>query len=608
MNEKNLDVTEVRIIRTIKGLGEVVLFCEKPGDWRFDVQLSTDGDGANIFAVSLHAEGPASPPQFTVDLLHELADIHALWRPSSGHRRYDKGSLLPPWGQPYESSLGVMAPVYAFANDAGTAVLSVAASEAKRRVIFSSGVQEGAAKNGIRFAFFADPEAPMTEYRVLLRFDCTRREICEAIREAADWGARAGDTPPASVPAAAFEPLYSTWYSYHNKVTAADVERECKIASKLGMKTLIVDDGWQGTGSYGSVGDWELKTDFTEDMSAHVKRVQALGMKYMIWYSVPFIGKSSRAYEKFRGKFLRGTIWDTVSVLDPRYPEVREYIISKYESAVRDWHLDGLKLDFIDWFALVDNKTGKVWPDLAAEKGYAGCDCLSVPEAVDRLMLGIRARLTAVKPDILIEFRQSYIGPAMLQYGNMIRVSDCPGDRATNRIGIANLRLTSGPLAVHSDMLLWSSESSAEDAALFILNAIFGTVQYSVRLAEIPVEHIEMMRHWIQFSREHVEALQKGGFRVRHPETTCPVLVGETDRERIIGVYDADAVIDLDSPKKTFVLNGTTAVRLVLRFRHSPAKVKVFDTFGNELSIFVVDVQEFREISVARSGYLAIEI
>src|SRR5260370_28172742 len=86
-------------------------------------------------------------------------------------------------------------------------------------------------------------------------------------------------------------------------------------------------------------------------MKAHVGRVHELGMKYLLWYAVRFVGIRSKAYDRFAGKLL-GTI-DALGagVLDPRFPDVREYIVSTYEQAMRAWDLDGFKLDFIDSFA-----------------------------------------------------------------------------------------------------------------------------------------------------------------------------------------------------------------------------------------------------------------
>ena len=168
-------------------------------------------------------------------------------------------------------------------------------------------------------------------------------------------------------------------------------------------------------------------------MQALVHRLHEMDMAVMLWYSVPFMGERSQNYHKFRDKMLHE------GVLDPRYKEVREFLTDTYKRAVADWDLDGLKLDFIDAFTLGEE----------ALKPDARRDYLSLEEAVDTLMQEVKRELTAIRPDILIEFRQAYVGPAIRQYGNMLRVSDCPADALRNRQDILNLRLTSGRTAVH---------------------------------------------------------------------------------------------------------------------------------------------------------------
>ena len=121
-------------------------------------------------------------------------------------------------------------------------------------------------------------------------------------------------------------------------------------------------------------------------------------------------------------------------------PEVREYLISTYERVVGEWGLDGVKLDFIDSFQLPDK-------DPAIADGYAGRDYRSLPDAVDRLMKDVLTRLKKINPDVLVEFRQHYMGPAILQYGNMMRCADCPADPTANRKRICDLRLTSEGIA-----------------------------------------------------------------------------------------------------------------------------------------------------------------
>jgi alpha-galactosidase len=380
------------------------------------------------------------------------------------------------------------------------------------------------------------------------------------VREAVAWVEKTAGIVPCRVPEAACDPLYSSWYNFHQDVFAADIESELAIAAKLGMKTFIVDDGWQTDDTnrgYAFCGDWQVSKRRFPDMAAHVKRVQDLGIKYMMWYSVPFVGLKSANYEKFKGKYLSVNHGMGAAVLDPRFPEVRKFLVDTYVKALKDWNIDGFKLDFIDSFG--------IWgEDPAAKENYAGRDIKSLPLAVDTLMTEVKAALTAIKPDILVEFRQSYVGPAIRKYGNMLRVGDCPGNLRRNRFAIANLRLASGSAAVHSDMLEWNFAESPEHAALYVINSMFGVVQYSVMLRNAPKEHLAMVEKWIKFSQDHRDTLLKGKFTPRHPELQYPVIEAESDKEVVIGLYDDGRVVDVPE-KKTFVMNASGRDSFVIR-------------------------------------------
>ena len=50
---------------------------------------------------------------------------------------------------------------------------------------------------------------------------------------------------PSHLPAAATEPVYSTWYSMHQQLKQQELDVELALAADLGMRSVIVDDGWQ---------------------------------------------------------------------------------------------------------------------------------------------------------------------------------------------------------------------------------------------------------------------------------------------------------------------------------------------------------------------------
>ncbi|HBJ59223.1 MAG TPA: alpha-galactosidase, partial [Verrucomicrobia bacterium] len=378
---------------------------------------------------------------------------------------------------------------------------------------------------------------------------------------------------PAAVPAAAFDPLYSFWYSYHQGVNTANVEKECAAAVPYGMKTAIIDDGWQtddNSGRYAYCGDWEVSTNRFADFAGHIKKVQEMGMKYMIWYSVPYVGFKSKNFAKFKGKYLYEDHGMLAAVLDPRFPEVREFLIGKYEQAVRDWGVDGLKLDFIDSF-------GFRGADPAVKEDYAGRDIKSLPEAIDRLMTDVNKRLAAIKPGVLIEFRQSYIGPAILKYGNMLRAADCPMDVLSNRIRTLDLRLSCGPAAVHSDMLMWNMDESPEAASKQFWNILFSVPQISVRLEEISAAHRAKLREMLDFWLAHRETIMKGELRPMRPDLNYPIVYAYGKDEQVVAVYDPAMVVEVDRSRGpiVYIVNATDAKTLVVREGKNVREVKV---------------------------------
>ena len=110
----------------------------------------------------------------------------------------------------------------------------------------------------------------------------------------------------------------------------------------------------------------------------------------------------------------------------------------------------------------------------------------------------------------MIEFRQSYIGPAITMYGNLLRVADCPNDAIFNRVGSLNLRLTSGNIPVHSDMLMWNKNDTNESVMYQLLAIMFTVPQISVRFDNITDEHKKLLQAFLAFWRSHQETLLDG--------------------------------------------------------------------------------------------------
>ena len=576
-----------------KSVGEVTI-SSKDKTWSVDAKVERKGE-LECITIELKAPQAMIPPKFEVAFSTPQLDAHHLWNSNRSCRMI----LQPDWSKAQTSALAQNTPLYAFISNNNRNRLTFATSEANRRVDVRAGLREEGALLVGKINFFVEQEAPIDHYKTTILLDNRDVFWADAVREASEWIESQNNFKICRVPEAAFEPLYSSWYQFHQQVTDEAIEAECREAVKLGMKTIIVDDGWQTADNnrgYAYCGDWRVAPVRIKDMAAHVKRVQDIGMKYMLWYSVPFVGRYSDAWSQFEGKFLYMRSKD-VGVLDPRFPEVREYLISIYEKALKEWNLDGFKLDFIDSFRL----NGK---DPAIAENYAGRDIKSVSEAVDVLMIEVKNHLQAIKPDILIEFRQNYIGPAIRQYGNMFRASDCPGDMQNNRIRIANLRLTSGTTAVHADMLEWNSAEKPEVAARHILSALYGVVQYSVMLRDIPAEQKQMVKHWIDFSQKHRKTLLHSSFKPYNPEAGFPIVEAESNEERIIATYQEGMVVNGGkADRDIYIINATGAEKVAVELTEKPKKVEYYDTYGNKVAGAKL-VKGLQNVNIPVSGYV----
>lgn len=576
-------------------LDELKITCQETNGWQFETSVTSPEDDVEIVTIKLSRDRAAVPPAFDIIATTPQKDSYNLW-----NSLIERPMLHPNWStDKYLSQLAQGMPIYEFFNDNNENRMTLALSEPFRSVTLAAGVREIESKMTARFSLFLSPEAPIGSYKVSLRIDMRKRFWSETIAEASDWVVEECGIQPLNVPQAAFEPLYSSWYQFHQHVTAKDIEEEAALAAEMGMKTLILDDGWQSdpdrTG-YIYSGDWNISGIKFPDMPAHVKKVQDMGIKYMVWYAVPFIGLKSENFSKFEGKYLYISDRLKAGILDPRFPEVREFIIGIYEDALKKWNLDGFKLDFIDRFVLPCE-------DPAIAEKYAGRDIKSITEAEDVLMREVAARLKAIKPDILIEFRQKYIGPAIRAYGNMFRAIDCPADKNTNRIRIANLRIASGSTAVHGDMLEWNMNETPENASRTIICSIFGVVQYSLMLRDIPQSHRDVIRHWIDFSTQHMNTLLKGGFKPYHPEAGYPLIEAFSEDETIFGLYTENTVVPVSRTVDTYILNATGSGKVCIELSEKARKAVVFDAFGNSASVKAPG-KGITGVKVPNGGYL----
>ncbi|WP_053985893.1 glycoside hydrolase family 36 protein [Niameybacter massiliensis] len=459
------------------------------------------------------------------------------------------------------------APVECMMDFNNTNKLTWAFSDTIHQTKITSLIVEESGQVCCTLELFKDKVLEGKPYTAELRIDTRNIPYYEALQGVEKWWGTYEYNKPAFVPECANKPMYSTWYTYHQKLSSQELIDECRQAKKYGCEAIIVDDGWQtddNNRGYAYCGDWEVATSKIPDMRTLVEEVHQIGMKFMVWYPVPFIGTKSKNFERFKDMLVT-YITDEWAVLDPRYKEVREFIIETYEKALLDWDLDGFKLDFIDEFVV----NGDDYPEPNEKRDIEG-----LLEASDKLLKECLMRLRKIKPDVMIEFRQTYTGPAMRSYGNIFRAVDCPMDAFENRVRTTDIRLLNGKSATHADMIMWHLEDTVESAAMQLTNIFFSVPQISVKIEDLQPSHKRMLKFYLDMWNKYQQTIVKGQFMPLNPFNYYNILKVVDEQREIIGYYSSSVVTIEENKKEIVIINSTLTEECIVKVRETQS----FDT------------------------------
>ncbi|CAM3453322.1 glycoside hydrolase family 36 protein [Zobellia roscoffensis] len=530
-----------------------------------------DHEGTVVYDFEVAGDEKQIPKPITLQWKVPAINVKGVWKPTTDFNK----RIQADWElDNMESRISIDSPVISLFGNSDENILTFACSNAINKLEMNARLREEDNCFYCYITFFMEQHYPLKNFKAQIRLDHQNQHFSDSLRAVSSWWETFEQLKPAYVPDIAKKPLYSTWYQFHQNLEIPLLLEECRLAKDLGYEAIIIDDGWQTFDSnrgYDFTGDWQ--PDRIPEMAEFVKSVHETGMKVALWYSVPFCGEKSKAFKRFKGKFLtEDHRW--APVFDPRYPDVRQYLIDIYSSAAKDWNLDGFKLDFIDDFRFYKDTPTK----LGADADYA-----SINGAVDRLLTDVKNALTEINPEIFIEFRQKYTGPAMRKYGNMFRAFDCPGDATMNRLRIADIRMLAGNTAVHSDMVTWHEDEPLEIAALQVINTLFGVPQLSIMLSETPKEYVNMIGFYTKYWNENADVLMNGDFLPSKPLANYPTKRVSKNGQVIIGVYDTWIIELNEAHNLVDILNAQIANQVVIRNTKDLGayRCKIYDCQGS---------------------------
>ncbi len=147
--------------------------------------------------------------------------------------------------------------------------------------------------------------------------------------------------------------LINNWEATYFDFTAEKLLAIAKEASKLGIEMLVMDDGWFGKRNSDNcaLGDWKVNSEkLPEGLDSLVKQVNALGMKFGIWFEPEMISPDSDLYREHPDWAIAipgrtATESRQQYVLDLSRKEVVDYVYESVASILRSANIEYVKWD-----------------------------------------------------------------------------------------------------------------------------------------------------------------------------------------------------------------------------------------------------------------------
>lgn len=275
-------------------------------------------------------------------------------------------------------------------------------------------------------------------------------------------------------------------------------------AKKLGIDMLVMDDGWFGKRNKDdcSLGDWYVNENKLKGgLSPMIERINALGLKFGIWYEPEMISPDSDLYRahpdwciQVRGR--SKSIARSQYVIDMTRKDVRDNIFNQMYHVLSENKIDYIKWDFNR------NLTEAGSLDLPADRQK---------EVFHRFVLGtyeLMDRITKAFPNILFENCSGGGGrfdPGMLYYSPQIWCSDNTDaiERLTIQFG-TSLCYPVSSFGAHVSMNNRTSITTRGDVALC------GTFGYELDPGKLTEEEKVIVKNQVEEYHKYYSLIHRG--------------------------------------------------------------------------------------------------
>lgn len=312
--------------------------------------------------------------------------------------------------------------------------------------------------------------------------------------------------------------LINNWEATYFDFNEEKIINIAKKAVECGVELFVLDDGWFGKRNNDrcSLGDWIVNKDkLPSGVSGLAEKVNALGMKFGLWFEPEMVSPDSDLYRAHPDwclyvKDRKRSEKRNQLILDLSRSDVCEYIVNAVSDVLKSANISYVKWDM--------NRN-------MSEVGSAVFDGEHQSEIAHRYMLGLYAileKITTDFPDILFESCSGGGGrfdPGMMYYMPQAWTSD-------DTDAVERLYIQHGTSLVYSASMMGAHVSAVPNHQVGRTTplkmrghvAMCGRFGYELDLSSLTDKETELVKQQINSYHEYEEIIHKGNmYRLESP-------------------------------------------------------------------------------------------
>lgn len=561
------------------------------------VDVKESGLQKYIVSIYLHSTFAAVPPAFNLTVKFPKDKINQIWNSKTWS---NKSSFSIPSYDRAAAGFSIISGLTI--NDQNQ--ITVACKDVYQAKFVSSNIREESDSVIFSLGFFEDnpPLSNLQDYQAEVLVDFRNIHFSKAIYDASSWFlSEEFKTSPVSVDTTNV-PVFSTWYPMHRNIPLENITRELDSLRTFNFKSILVDDGWQALVNMKVDTSYTYEENSYKTMNLFRQKCQEMKLPLYLWYSLPFMGGNPVVMKKFDGKYIRYRAPRQMYVLDPRYAEVRKYLVSTYANFLNEWKFDGYWFDFLKGFYPSE---GQVMDE------NKGRDFVSIDLAVDTLYADMKARLKSINPNIFMGQKFAVVGPNLISYQNFL-TGFVGVDNTTQivREKMVNNRLLYGKYTPFMEVVAISPNDKPMDIARKLQSVLFGNPYLSFYVTTLPAEAKQTIRFWLEYWKKNYKTIVEGDFEPMQVSRFYPVIKVEDERKMIYMLYEDYTInlpVNLTRPIEVINSKVTGNVQFMLSKPGLQYQFEMFDCLGNNIEKGELKSKKNTlDLTVPPAGYIRI--